>query len=407
MDMIPALIYPPFILRMLLRFNLFLALASLIAHSAYAAPYLPASDAQVLERLPFKANDPVARELAQLRAALQRDPRDVAVAVALGRRYYELVAAEGDPRYIGYAQAALAPWWDLPAPPLEVQVLRASLRQFRHDFSGALADLNQALTRDPHHPRARSLRAIIHIVQARYSEARSDCLALRGVANELIALGCETMVQGLTGQAAEAYAALSQMQARHPEAARDERLWVLTRLAEMAQRLGRLDAAESHFKQALALDITDTFLLAAYADFLLDQGRPSEVVALLKDKTRSDTLLLRLVFAEHALKLPAAKTSAATLADRFHAAQLRGDTVHQQEEARFALHVQGDAKKALALALENWKVQLEPRDARIVLEAALAAKAPAAAKPVLRWLAESGIEDATLRRLAQQLKALP
>ena len=47
----------------------------------------------------------------------------------------------------------------------------------------------------------------------------SDNLALRGVANELIALGCESMVQGLTGHAAEAYAALSQMQARHPEAA--------------------------------------------------------------------------------------------------------------------------------------------------------------------------------------------
>ena len=55
----------------------------------------------------------------------------------------------------------------------------------------------------------------------------------------------------------------------------------------------------------------------------------------------------------------------------------------------------------------NWQVQLEPRDAQIVLEAALAARAPAAAKPVLRWLSESRIEDATLRRLAQQLKALP
>lgn len=392
---------------MLPRFALLLALIWPIAPSIHAAPYVPSSDTQVLERLPFKANDPVARELAQLRAALQRNPRDDAAAVALGRRYFELVAAEGDPRYIGYAQAALAPWWELTAPPLEVQVLRASLRQFRHDFSGALADLNQALMRDPNHPQARSLRAIIHIVQARYREAQSDCHALRGVAHELIALGCEAMVQGLTGQAAEAYAKLSQMLARHPEAARDERLWVLIRLAEMAQRLGRPDAAEAHFKQALALDISDTFLLAAYADFLLDQGRPSEVVALLKDKTRSDTLLLRWVFAEHALKLPAAKMSAATLADRFHAAQLRGDTVHQQEEARFALHVQGDAKKALALALENWKVQLEPRDARIVLEAALAAKAPAAAKPVLRWLAESGNEDATLRRLAEQLEALP
>ena len=388
------------------RIKLIFALACVIVPAAQATPYLPTGDAQVLERLPFKANDPVARELAALRAALQRDPRDADVAVALGRRYYEMVAAEGDPRYLGYAQAALAPWWELPTPPLEIQVLRAGLRQFRHDFSGAISDLDQVLTRDPAHPRARSLRAIIHIVQARYVEARSDCLALRSSANELVALGCETMVQGLTGHAAEAYTALSQMLARHPEAARDERLWVLIRLAEIAQRLGRPDA-EAHFKQALALDISDTFLLAAYADYLLDQGRPREVVALLRDKTRSDTLLLRLVFAEHALKLPSAKASAATLAARFHAAQLRGDTVHQQEEARFALHIQNNPQAALALALLNWQVQLEPRDAQIVLEAALAVRAPAAAKPVLRWLSESRIEDATLRRLAQQLKALP
>lgn len=392
---------------MLLRLKLWPVLACLFLLSAlHAAPYVPANDAQVLERLPFKANDPVARELVQLRAALQRNPRDVEVAVQLGRRYFELVAAEGDPRYIGYAQAALAPWWDLPAPPVEVQVLRASLRQFRHDFSGALADLNQALAREPRHPQARSLRAIIHIVQARYNEARSDCAALREVASELIALGCESMVQGLTGQAAQAYAALSKMQAENTGASREERLWVLTRLAEMAQRLGRLDAAEAHFKQALALDVSDTFLLAAYADFLLDQGRASEVVSLLRDKSRSDTLLLRLVFAEQALKLPTARQTANALADRFHAAQLRGDTVHQQEEARFALHVQHDAKKSLGLALENWKVQLEPRDARIVLEAALAAKDPNAAKPVLRWLSENGNEDKTLQRLAQQLKAL-
>ncbi len=389
------------------RFSLVLPLILMSTSLAFAAPYLPANDAQVLEHLPFKPNDPIARELAQLRAALQRNPRDQVVAVRLGWRYFDLVAAEGDPRYLGYAQAALAPWWELPTPPLDVQVLRASLRQFRHDFPGALADLNQALEREPRHPRARSLRATIHIVQARYAEAQQDCLALRNVADELIALGCESMVEGLTGHAAQAYAALNQMLARQQATATpEERLWIETRLAEMAQRLGRNDEAEAHFKRALDLGITDTFLLAAYADFLLDHGRAQEVVKLLQDKTRSDTLLLRLVFAEHALKLPGANARATTLADRFSAAQMRGDTVHQQEEARFALQIEHNPKRALALAQANWQVQREPRDARIFLEAALAAKDPAAAQPVLRWLSESHIEDAYLIGLGQKLKAI-
>lgn len=379
-------------------------LAILTINLAYAAPYAPTSDLQVLERLPFKPGDPVAREMAQMRGELQRNPRNQDVAVRLARRYYEMVAEEGDPRYLGYAQAALAPWWDLPTPPIEVQVLRASLAQFRHDFSGAVADLTRVIEREPTHPQARALRATIHIVQARYQDARADCRALRGVTSDLIALGCEAMVDGLTGNAASAYQRLNEALKGHSEASAAERLWVLMRLAEMAQRLGRTEIAEGHFKQALALGITDTFLFAAYSDFLLDQKRPAEVIALLKDKTRSDTLLLRLVFAERTLKLPQAKEREATLAARYAAAQLRGDTVHQQEEARFALNVQNDPQKALRLAQENWKVQLEPRDARIFLEAALAAKDPAAARPVLQWLADSHIEDRTLLSLAQQLK---
>lgn len=379
---------------------------SFSANLVTAAPYLPGSDAQVLERLPFKANDPTAREIVQLRAELQRNPRNLDAAVRLARRYYGLVAAEGDPRYLGYAQAALGPWWDMPVPPIEVQMLRASLSQFRHDFADALVDLGKILERDPRHFQARALRATIHIVQARYPQARTDCQALRGVASDLIATGCEAMIDGLTGNAVNAYQSLNEALKNHSEAAPEEKLWVLIRLAEISQRLGRTEVAESHFKKALSLGITDTFLLAAYADFLLDQKRPMEVVAILKDRTPSDALLLRLVLAEFTLNASNAKEREATLAARFDAAKLRNDTVHQQEEARFELHVKHDPKEALMLAQENWKVQLEPRDARIFLEAALALKNPQAAQPVLRWLEDSHIEDSYLIGLAQQLKAV-
>lgn len=385
-----------------------LLLAGLLSLSAapvaLALPRVPASDAIVLERLPFRPNDPIAREMSVLRAALRSNPKDEAAALKLAQRYYGLVAEEGDPRYIGYAQAALAPWWDMPEPPLDIHVMRASLAQFNHNFVGAMSDLDNILARHPEHAQARALRATIDMVQARYALARIDCVALRTLTDEVIATGCEAMVDGLTGKAASAYATLTAALARHPEARPDERLWVLIRLAELAQRLDKIDLAEQHFKSAVALNIQDTFLLAAYADLLLDQQRPAEVVALLKDRTRSDVLLLRLVFAERALKLPTARMREETLAARYAAAQLRGDTVHQQEEARFALAVENDPGKALRLALENWKVQREPRDARIVLEAALAARQPAAAAPVLAWLKESGIEDRKLLGLARQLR---
>ena len=89
-----------------------LALASLAA-AVQAAPYVPKDDATVLERLPVRPGDPVARELRQLRAELARDPQNLGTALRLAERYYELAGAEGDPRYIGYAQAGLRPWWEL------------------------------------------------------------------------------------------------------------------------------------------------------------------------------------------------------------------------------------------------------------------------------------------------------
>lgn len=371
---------------------------------ASAAPHVPASDDTVLEHLPFRPTDPIAREMADLRSVLRKNPKDEKAAVKLAQRYYGLVAEEGDPRYIGYAQAALAPWWTMPEPPLEVQLMRASLAQFNHDFSGSLRDLDSIILRYPNYAQARALRAIINLVQARYSAARADCHALHGITDELIAVGCDAMTDGLTGKAESALQTLTAEFARHPQATSDERLWILVRLAELAQRLGKIELAESYFKQAVALNISDTFLLAAYADLLLDQHHPEAVVALLKDRTRSDVLLLRLVFAEETLKLPTAEQLSRTLAERYAAAKLRGDTVHQQEEARFALAVEHDAPKALDLALKNWVVQREPRDARIVLEAALAAKQPSAAKPVLDWLQTSGIEDQTLLQLAQKIK---
>lgn len=392
----------PLLLRTMMVVACATALMAAAGHAG-AVAYVPANDAQVLERLPFKPNDPVARDMARLRGQLQRDPRQLDIAVQLARRYYEMVGEEGDPRYLGYAQAALAPWWDMPQPPVEVQMLRASLGQFRHDFAGANSDLSQVLAREPRHVRARVLRAILAIVQARYAAARADCVALHGLTSELLAVGCEAAVDGLTGKAAAAYATLNAALEGTPDALPDEKMWVLLRLVELAQRQGKTTQVERHLRQAMALGVVDTFLYAAYTDFLLDQGRAAEVVTLLKDRTRSDSLLLRLVLATRALKLPQAKEHEAALAARYAAAAMRGDTVHQGEEARFALAVQGDARRSLKLALENWKVQLEPRDARVVLEAAVALKDAPAAAPVLQWLAQNHNEDRTLSMLAAQL----
>src|SRR6185503_11887168 len=145
-----------------------LFLGGLWAAGAGAAPHVPKDDTAVLERLPLRRGDPLAAELRQLRGA------------ALARRYFELAMAQGDPRYVGYAEAALrSAQHDAPAETLFVHGL---LKQYRHDFPGALADLQAALARDPELVGAHSWRAAIFLVGADYGAARDECRALERLA---------------------------------------------------------------------------------------------------------------------------------------------------------------------------------------------------------------------------------
>ena len=295
---------------------------------AAAAPYVPASDSQVLERVPARVADARVRDLQALRAAWRANPRDAELAVRLARRYVDEAAAEGDPRYIGYAQAALAPWWDEPAPPVAVRVQRAVLRQFGHQFAEALVDLDAAVLAEPANAEAWSWLAAIHLVRADYAAAARGCDGLAPLTTPLLAAGCRAAVESLTGRADAAAISLAVALKAATEAGPEERLWALTRLAEIAERRGSIAAAERAFKDALALGVADVYLQAAYADFLLDNGRPGEVLRLLKDGARADVLLLRLALAAKAAKDPRGAGWTRDLAARFEAARARGDRTH-------------------------------------------------------------------------------
>ena len=370
-----------------------------------AAPHLPASDATVVERVPARAADPRVRDLQALRAAWRANPRDVDLAVRLARRYVEEAAAEGDPRYVGYAQAALAPWWAEPAPPVAVRVQRAVLRQYGHQFAEALTDLDAAVLAEPANAEAWAWLAAIHLVRADYAQAARGCKGLAPLTTPLLAAGCRATIDSLTGSAGPAAITLAVALKSAADAGPEERLWALTRQAEIAERRGSIAVAERAFKDALALGVADVYLQAAYADFLLDNGRAGEVLTLLKDGTRADVLLLRLALAAKAANDPRADGWRRDLAARFDAARARGDRTHEKEEARFVLELQGDAPRALTLARSNYAVQREAADARILLEAAIAARQDEAAKPVLDWLESNRVESVVLRSLSAKLGA--
>lgn len=380
-----------------------LAVAALLCATAQAAPHTPTQDSEVIERLPFKPGDTTARELSALRAAVAKAPADPEPALALAERYFDLATARGDPRYVGYADAVVGRFSaNMTAPLL---LMRGTVRQYRHDFADALSDYAAALKLDSDLAGAHAWRGAIYLVQANYTAATLECEALLRMDRPVLNGGCAGLTQAYTGHLATAYKTLQRaLAAAHYD---DQRLWLNTRLAEVAGWQGQAALAEQHFRRALDLGLDDSYLLAAWSDFLLDQGHAEQVIQQLTKWDTVDGLLLRLTEAETALKRPAAKAHMQALGDRFAAAKLRGDTTHQAEEARFYLRLRHDPKEAVRLAVANYQVQKEPRDARVVLESALVDHNPAAAQPVLDWLQSSGFEDPSLRALAKQVQQLP
>ncbi len=385
---------------------LLLAVAVRPALAAGDVPvYRPSDDRLVLERA--ADSTPQQRALRAARHAMDARPQDAAAAIAYARLAIELGRAQADPRYYGHAEAALAPW--SARNDAELDWLRALLLQQRHDFAGALAVLDALLRREPGNAPALLSRASLHLVQGRPKAARRDGAALTGRTGALVVVSCAAAAASLAGHARTALRSLASLDS--PAFAQEpieQRIWALTLAAEIQARMARAGAARQAFRRAreaaAAAGYRDPYLRVAEADFLLEQNEPAAVLTLLGDHRREDNALLRLALAAARLGSPEAATLRAELAARYAASRARGERTHAREEARYRLQLAQDPAGALALALDNWRLQREPADARLLLECALAAAQAPAAQGVVDWMRETGIEDPRLRELAAALR---
>ena len=382
-----------------------LAAAALAASAPAAAPYVPESDDVVLERV-GGPQDPELRRLAHAKRNVLDNPSELEPALTFARSAIELGRQRSDPRLMGQAEAALAPFVRVPEPALETRVLQATLLQNRHEFSLALNMLEPVFAQAPHHPQAWLTRAVIELVQGDPSASRASCTHLFGRVDALVAITCVGQASARAGRSRESYDAMRRALDGASEAPVSERKWSLIELGEIAARRGDSRAAEEHLRAALALDSDDAGTRVALADFLLDERRFAEARALIDAATPSDGALLRRALAQRALDDPDWQASARDLEARFAEARLRGAALHEREEARFALHLRDDPARAAELARANFATQREPADARILLEAALAARDRTSAQPALEWLAHTQLEDVRLAVLAAELAAI-
>ena len=381
---------------------------------------IPAQDDAIVEHLPTHVGDAaqrraaIAAERAQ-RTQLQEHPNELGLALKAANDALARGRLRGDPRELGVAQAALAPWWTRADAPPEVRLVRATVMQSQHFFQDALKELDAVLAPQsgvslPVRAQAELTRAGVQQVLGHFAEAEGGCRRLAGAdyyalgtAVRLNALACVAELSSLQGHADTAAATLARlagapdMDSAATVAGDPAPGWLNLMRAELAQRRGDV-AAGPLFAAALKAN-PDVYTQCAYADWLLDQHRPAEVVALLKGNEAADPVLLRVALAYrqlHGRDNALTRDATTMLGDRYDAALLRGDKSHGREQSRYELDLRGDTRAALALATSNWSVQHEPADEVVLAHAAHAARRDAAAEPLWQFLRDTGGRDVRL-----------
>lgn len=342
-----------------------------------AGAFVPRDDAEVLETVPKGVPRTTGVKLNEVDAAVQAK----ALIVEARKR-------GGDPRLLGRAQAVLAPWWQGDTAPHELRLLRATLKQSLHDFDGAQADLDALVREDPSDSQAWLTRATVSFVQAKYEAARESCSHL----DDELAVLCAAPVNAVA-KPLETAEVLGKLR-------RDD-AWARSLRGEALLWAGKEEEAEVALRGALSVDPDDTYSRLLLAELLVDRRAFAQAAALFDGREVNDSELLMLVLALQPSGSKAYVARRAELDERVAANRQRGETLHRREESRYALRLEGDGAKALSLAKENWAVQREPADARVLLEAA---GDRASAAPVLDWMKTNAVAWPRLNELAGRLK---
>ena len=377
---------------------------SLASSPTYAQkPRVPASDDEVLQRLP-KTLSLNRDRMATIREKLAADPSNSQFAAAAAKGFIRMGNEESDPRFYGYARAAIEAWWTAESPPAEIVKLRAKLKEKDHKYREAIVDLKNLLDRQPSDAQAWVELVNLYRVTGEYEEAWSASQHLEEFADATTVMVSQIPVLANIGAADEAYEKLQQLLKIAPEKMPELVPWIVGTQASIDAMLHRVEAADTNFRKALTLDSGNIHLKRTYADFLLDFQQPAPVLKLLAEHENDNGCLLLMAIAAKRLRqtelLDRLKEK---IEVRFEEIRLRGSKPHGRFESRYQLTLNRNPKRALEVALENWQLQKEIRDSRAVLEAALEADDQAAAEPIVDFVKASDCEDFALIKLLERL----
>lgn len=274
---------------------------------------------------------------------------------------------------------------------------RARWRQFSHQFTASLDDLNIVLKQNPQHLSARLLRADLLRTAGEYDKARADCLILLRQRATLASILCGTANDLMTGKLS---AALQRLSGIIEQELLDPNLrnWALQLQAQGLQQSGELASAVNIFTDLTNGNVKIRHDLLQLADLLLERNANKQVLNLLPEAPADEDLRLRRLIALSRSGDDVATTKLKSMSTE---ASQENSVVHLRD--RVMLLIELGSPNALSVALLNWQGLKEPADLRYLAQAAQIhpnhLKRDQALTNVQAWVSSTGLEDFAVNQI--------
>jgi tetratricopeptide (TPR) repeat protein len=187
--------------------------------------------------------------------------------------------------------------------------------------------------------------------------------------------------------------------------------WLGFHLGEAHRVAGQPAQAIALWGQRLKASPQSHLIRLSLAELFNQQGQyaQAKTTALYKADIGSltDALLMQALLASRGLKDPDEARLASQMTARLQSQALRQESLIERPKLIHQIAYGQDVAAGLALSIENWRLQKEPPDAVLFVQAALALGQARAAEPVLAWAKKTGYTDPQLGPLMQQLQLHP
>lgn len=338
-------------------------------------------------------NDPELVQLRRAQAYLKSRPDDLRTTVVTAQRFIAKGKRENQPRYLGMAEALIETWLSQYDPHPAIMLAKADILQFRHQFHAAIEILKDIPNFGAEGAAALLMRSNLHQLKGDFDQAANACAQLARELNFMADI-CDLHLQSLRSEIEPARSKLEALIARL-ELPVEIRAWATGKLADMSSRQGEpLEALE--YLQELAPEQVSTALKSQMMDLLLLLDRPGAVLQMVATDDNSEGLQLRRL---RALKMTGENWRgpiSSLVVSRISPQQEGGANPHARELAYFHHYLTGDTEAAYSAARENWDLQREPIDIRLLFETAHRAGKLEEVADAIDWISQTKYQDVYL-----------